>query len=260
MQKSKPSFSVKEKLKNSENKRYTIPVKKVKDDLKAATDAEKMLKLLFKQSVQGILVEDLLANCPNLHKRFFGKYVSDTTKNMKGVAQVRTMQSIAAENREKRFLRKNPLAFRSSPRMTVIFEGLLKCRGLINTGAEINIMTKEVYASLPGLIMIKNPEIAMISHSNYHILFLGVCEDVKVTVGNIEYNVCIFVIDFQANHVLVLGAPFIGQSKLNLAIKEESGKQYVTVILKDSTSSAKFYTGPVKKRIEEKMFIVRSLN
>ena len=62
MQKSKLNFLAKEKSKNSENERYTIPVRKVKDDLKAAADAEKMLKLLFKQPVQGISVEDLLAN------------------------------------------------------------------------------------------------------------------------------------------------------------------------------------------------------
>jgi hypothetical protein len=86
MQKPKLSFPAKEKSKNSENERYTIPVKKVKDDLKAVTDAEKMLKLLFKQPVQSILVEDLLANCPNLHKRFFGKYVSNVTEDMKDVA------------------------------------------------------------------------------------------------------------------------------------------------------------------------------
>jgi hypothetical protein len=48
MQKPKLSFPVKKKLKNSENERYTIPVRKVKDDLKAAADAEKMFKLLFK--------------------------------------------------------------------------------------------------------------------------------------------------------------------------------------------------------------------
>jgi hypothetical protein len=57
----------------------------MKDDLKAAADAEKKLKLLFKQPIQGILVEDLFANCPNLHKRFFGKYVSDTIEDMKSV-------------------------------------------------------------------------------------------------------------------------------------------------------------------------------
>src|SRR5450755_4117684 len=106
------------------------------------------------------------------------------------------MQLIAAKNRERRFLRGNPLAFRLFPRMTVTFEDLLKLRGLIDTGAEINVMTKEIYASLPGLVITENPEIAIVSYSNYHIPFLGICEDVKVTVENIEYNVCIFVIDF----------------------------------------------------------------
>jgi hypothetical protein len=106
------------------------------------------------------------------------------------------MQSIAAENRERRFLRGNPLVFKLFLRMIVTFEGLLKLRGFIDTGAEINVITKKVYASLPGLVITENLEIAMVSHSNHHIPFLGVCEDVKVIVGNIEYNVCIFVIDF----------------------------------------------------------------
>ena len=106
------------------------------------------------------------------------------------------MHSIAAESREKRFLRGNPLVFRLFPRMTVTLESLLKLRGFIDTGAEIDVITKEIYASLPGLVIIENPKIVMVSHSNHHIPFLGVCEDVKVIIKNIEYNVCIFVIDF----------------------------------------------------------------
>jgi hypothetical protein len=106
------------------------------------------------------------------------------------------MQSIAAKNREKRFLRGNPLTFRLFLRMTITLESLFKFRGLIDTGAEINVITKKIYASLPGLIMTENPEMAIVFYFNYHIPFLGVCEDVKVTVKNIEYDVCIFVIDF----------------------------------------------------------------
>jgi hypothetical protein len=48
MQKSKLSFPAKEKSKNSENERYIVPVRRVKDDFKTAVNAEKMLKLLFK--------------------------------------------------------------------------------------------------------------------------------------------------------------------------------------------------------------------
>jgi hypothetical protein len=170
------------------------------------------------------------------------------------------MQSIAVKNREKRFLRGNPLTFRLFLRMTVTLENLFKFRGLIDTGAEINVIIKEIYASLPGLVMTENLEITIVSHSNYYIPFLKVCEDVKVTVKDIKYNVCIFVINFQANYALVLGALFIGQSKLNLAIKEESGRQYITVISEDSINSAKFYTGPAEKRVKERMSAMRSLN
>jgi hypothetical protein len=80
--------------------------------------------------------------------------------------------------------------------MTVIFENLFKLRGLIDTGAEINVIIKEIYANLPGLVMTENPEMAIISYFNHYIPFLGVCEDVKVIVKDIKYNVCIFVIDF----------------------------------------------------------------
>jgi hypothetical protein len=170
------------------------------------------------------------------------------------------MQSIAAENRGKRFLRGNPLIFWLFSRMTITLENLFKFRGLIDTGAEINVMIKKIYASLPGLIMIENFEIAIIFYSNYYIPFLGICEDVKMIVGNIEYNVCIFVIDFQVNYALVLNVFFIGQSKLNLAIEEESEKQYATVISKNSINSVRFYTGLAEKRIEERVFTVRSLN
>ena len=51
MQKPKPNSPAKEKSKNSENERYTIPVRRVKDDFKAVANAEKMLKLLFKQPI-----------------------------------------------------------------------------------------------------------------------------------------------------------------------------------------------------------------
>jgi hypothetical protein len=91
----------------------------------------------------------------------------------------------------------------------VIFESLFKLRGLIDTGAEINVIIKEIYANLSDLVMTENSEMAIIFHFNYHIPFLGVCEDVKVTVRNIKYNVCIFVINFQANYALVLGVFFI---------------------------------------------------
>jgi hypothetical protein len=96
----------------------------------------------------------------------------------------------------------------------VTLESLFKFRGLIDTGAEINVITKEIYASLPGLVMIENFEMAIISHFNYHIPFLGVCEDVKVIVKNIEYNVCIFVIDFQANYANLSAALFPQFKKL----------------------------------------------
>jgi hypothetical protein len=170
------------------------------------------------------------------------------------------MQSIVAKNRGKRFLRGNPLTFRLSFQIIVIFEDLFKFRGLIDTGAEINVIIKEIYANLSGLVITENPEIAIIFYSNYHIPFLGVCEDVKVIVGDIKYNVCIFVIDFQANHALVLNVLFIGQSKLNLAIEEESERQCVTVTSEDSTSFARFYTGLAEERIEERVSAMRSLN
>jgi hypothetical protein len=57
--------------------------------------------------------------------------------------------------------------------------------------------------------MILSLNMKMISHSNHRVLFMGVCENVRLAVGFIKYEVCLFVIDVKTSHFLMLGVPFI---------------------------------------------------
>jgi hypothetical protein len=57
--------------------------------------------------------------------------------------------------------------------------------------------------------MILNPNMEIISHLNYRVPFIGVCENVRLAVKPIKYEIYLFVIDVKTSHFLILGTPFI---------------------------------------------------
>jgi hypothetical protein len=57
--------------------------------------------------------------------------------------------------------------------------------------------------------MILNLNIEMISHSNYRILFIRICENVRLAIRLIKYEIYLFIIDVKTSYSLILGAPFI---------------------------------------------------
>jgi hypothetical protein len=59
------------------------------------------------------------------------------------------------------------------------------------------------------VVIILSLNMEMVSHSNYRVSFIGVCENVRLAVGLIKYEVCLFVIDVKTSYFLVLGAFFI---------------------------------------------------
>jgi hypothetical protein len=72
--------------------------------------------------------------------------------------------------------------------------------------------------------MILNLNIKIISHSNYRVLFIGVYENVRLTIRLIKYEICLFVIDIKTSHFLMLGISFIFQSNLNLGTEKDIGR------------------------------------
>jgi hypothetical protein len=83
----------------------------------------------------------------------------------------------------------------------------------------------------------------MISHSNYRIPFMRVCENIRLAVKLIKYEICLFVIDVKTSHFLILGIPFIFQSDLSLGTEENIGRQFSTVKNINRRLTVRFYTG-----------------
>jgi hypothetical protein len=49
----------------------------------------------------------------------------------------------------------------------------------------------------------------MVSHSNHRVPFMGVCENVRLAIRLIKYEIYLFIIDVKTSYSLVLGALFI---------------------------------------------------
>jgi hypothetical protein len=122
------------------------------------------------------------------------------------------------------FFRKNPVAFRTSPRIIITLDDSVEFRGLINFSAEINCIDKATYKQLIGMIMILSLNMEMISYSNYRVFFIRICENVRLAVRFIKYEVCLFIIDVKTSYFLVLGALFIFQSDLSFGTEEDTGR------------------------------------
>jgi hypothetical protein len=106
--------------------------------------------------------------------------------------------------------------------------------------------------------MILNLNMEMISHSNYRIPFIEVCENVRLAIKPIKYEICLFVIDVKTSHFLILDIPFIFQSDLNFSTEKDTGRQFNTVKNIDRRLIARFYTSPSnnarRRRVETGIF------
>jgi hypothetical protein len=148
-----------------------------------------------------------MANCLYVYKIFFGKTTSENRKKKKNsiiINSIRTGVSVKIV-----FFRENLIAFRTLLRIIITLNDSVKLRGLINLGAEINYIDKVTYKQLTGVIIILNLNIEMISHSNHRVLFIGICENVRLAVKFIKYEICLFIINVKTSHFLVLGTLFI---------------------------------------------------
>jgi hypothetical protein len=62
---------------------------------------------------------------------------------------------------------------------------------------------------LSDVIITLNLNMEMVSHSNHRISFIGIYENVRLAIGLIKYEVCLFVIDVKTSYFFVFDAPFI---------------------------------------------------
>ena len=82
---------------------------------------------------------------------------------------------------------------------------------LLDTGAEIHVMTREVIKDA-GLAIQRSLKLELVSHPGYSCLFLGFCKDVEVAIGGLKTRHPIFVLEY-GDYDLVLGQPFLNTVK-----------------------------------------------
>ena len=95
----------------------------------------------------------------------------------------------------------------STPKAPVRLEGFLKSVALLDSGAEVNVMTSKLMHQA-GLSWRPAPHLGLVSHTGHRKHFDGVCENVEINIGGLKSFQQVFVVD-SADHQLVLGAPFL---------------------------------------------------
>jgi hypothetical protein len=183
-----------------------------------------------------------MANYPYVYKTFFGRAIPENRKEKKDSVTVNSIRT--GVNAKTASFRKNPVTFRTLPRVIITLNDSVELRGFINLDAEINYIDKITYEQLTGVIIILSLNMKMIFHSNHRIPFIKICENVRLVIRLIKYEVCLFVINVKTSHFLVLGAPFIFQSNLSLGTEEDTGRQFNTIKNINRRFTARFYTSP----------------
>jgi hypothetical protein len=204
--------------------------------------------------MKGVTVRDLIANYFYIYKTFFGKAISKNRKKKKNSVTVNKI----SVNAKAASLRENPVAFRTLFKIIVTLDDSVKFRDLINLSAEINCIDKVTYKQLTGMVITLSLNMKMIFHSNYRVPFIRVCENIRLAVKPIKYEIYLFIIDVKTSYFLILGILFIFQSNLSLGTEEDIGRQFGTIKDIDRRLTARFYTGPFnnagRRRVEAGIF------
>lgn len=103
------------------------------------------------------------------------------------------------------------------PKAKVCLEDGSKVMALLDTGAEINVMIRELMKEA-NLAIRKGPKLELVSHTSHSRLFLGLCEDVKVAIRGLKTRYPIFVVEVK-DYKLVLGQPFLNFVKFSQKYK-----------------------------------------
>jgi hypothetical protein len=142
-----------------------------------------------------------------VYRTFFGKAIPENRKEKKDSTIINSIRTGVSAKTV--FFRENPIAFRILFKVIITLDDSVKLRGFIDFDAEINYIDKVTYEQLTGVVIILSLNMEMVFYSNHRVPFIRVCENVRLAVKFIEYEICLFVIDVKTSYFLVLGAFFI---------------------------------------------------
>ena len=145
---------------------------KLVDLLKSSSDPQKLLNKILDQPVQGITIREVIS-CSDLLQKLMFKSVSFAESTDKAVS----ISSVSTRSEVRKYVA-------ATPKVKVRLEGT-SVTALIDTGAEVNVMTKGVADAL-GLPMRADPRLTLIAHTGHSRPFDGVYEDVEIDVGGVK--------------------------------------------------------------------------
>jgi hypothetical protein len=129
-----------------------------------------------------------------------------------------------------------PYYIAASP-MANVNIGLRKIPALLDSGAEVTVMTADLAWSL-GLPMSQSFNVNMSAATGKSKKFVGLCEDVPITVGKITHKVPVWVID-KLEHGLVLGRTYHKAAGLKLE-EMDDGSCSATIFTPDRTGMVRW--------------------
>lgn len=113
-----------------------------------------------------------------------------------------------------------------SPRFKCRLNDSKERTALLDTGAEINCISESCAITL-GLAINPHAIMTMVASTGDRKVFIGICEDVEVRVGNTVVHAHLYVVTNVAFD-LILGMPFIIQGSVGLTHRE--GGTYATIV------------------------------
>jgi hypothetical protein len=199
------------------------------DILKDTADPMAVMNRILDQPAKDVTIREVISCSDTLRKLFFKDVASMLGAKEGSTERGSAAVSAPAARVDALSSPASILYTVKSPRMVVNLGGEASVRALLDTGAEINVMTLDI-AQEAGLAMRRNPKLVLVSHTGNTRGFVGVCENVEVQVGGIVTKQHIFVVD-EADHLLVLGQPFVLATQLTFSY--EGQNQHATLVGKD---------------------------
>lgn len=192
--------------KTVETKRHPHVVNVLKESVGTTTITKHILDLDV-----NLTIGKLLTSAPAVEKQLTKAISEDKAVQFR----VNTLESSKAVETKK------PRSWYSigSPKAKVRLEDGSKVTTLLDTGAEINVMTREVMED-KGLAIQRGPKLELVFHTSHSRLFLGLCKDVEVVIGRLKTKHPIFVVKTR-DHDLVLGQPFLNSVKFSQEYKPD---------------------------------------
>ena len=219
-----PDAEATEPKKQVEKKKHQRVINVLKESVGATTITRRILDLGVNMTVS-----ELLVSAPTVEKQFTKAISEDETVK----SRVNTLESNAVDAKTS-----HSWYSIGSSKSKVRLEDGSKVTVLLDTGVEINFMTRQVMED-EGFALRLGPKLELISHTGHSCPFLGLCKDVKVAIRGLRTKQPIFVVE-NRDHDLVLGQPFLNSVKFSQEYKPDGIFSTITHIY--SQQSAIFRT------------------